>query len=328
VGAEIIVIGELNVDLVASGLHSEPKLGKEILAADFRIALGSASAIFACGAARLGHAITFISKVGVDDFGRFCLNALQQVDISTANVLQSQESTTGVTIVLSTREDRALVTCLGAIAELRYSEIQAPLFQGHRHLHLTSYFLQHALRPDFLAIIRQAKQNGLTVSFDPNSDPSQAWGNDIWRIFAEVDIVFLNEVEALAITQRAKLPDAVNILEKATVCLVVKLGSKGAIGAQNGEKILVPGFKVQAIDTTGAGDTFAAGFVHGRLLGRGMAECLLLGNAAGALSTRGPGGTAGQVDQATLDKFVRENVPADLQSFATQWPSLESEPEP
>ena len=306
---EILVIGELNVDLVVSGLSSVPELGKEILAQDFHMTLGSASAIFACGAARLGHPVTFISKVGADDFGRFCLAALEDASISTRNVIQSPQSRTGVTIVLSTRQDRALVTCLGAIAELKYAELQKPIFPGHRHLHLTSYFLQHALRPDFLSIIREAKEDGLTVSFDPNSDPFQNWSAEIWQVFAAADMVFLNEVEALAVTQQAELDDAIHILQKSIACVVIKLGSKGAMGAQAGEVVHVPGFKVDAVDTTGAGDSFAAGFVHGMLLGRGLAECLMLGNAAGSLSTREPGGTGGQADQATLDRFLRENVP-------------------
>lgn len=73
---EIVVIGELNVDLIASGVATCPVLGNEVLASDFNVALGSASAIFACGIARLGHSVTFVSKIGNDDFGHFCLEAL------------------------------------------------------------------------------------------------------------------------------------------------------------------------------------------------------------------------------------------------------------
>lgn len=307
--SKILVIGELNVDLILSSLDLAPELGKEILAKDFRMTLGSASAIFACGMARLGHPVTFIGKVGIDDFGRFCLDALERANIATAHVMRSAECATGVTVVLSTRQERALVTCLGAIADLRYAELQEPIFQGCRHLHLTSYFLQHALRPDFLAIIRQAKRNGLTVSFDPNSDPSQEWSGEIWQIFSEANVVFLNEAEALAITQQKELDGAIGILQKSIVCLVIKLGSRGAIGVQAGEVVHVPGFKIDAVDTTGAGDSFAAGFVHGMLSGWGLQECLTVGNAAGALSTREPGGTGGQADRAILEKFLRENAP-------------------
>src|SRR5690348_17329542 len=79
---EIAVIGELNVDLVASGLKSEPKLGREIIADDFEITLGSASAIFASGISRLGRSVTFVSQVGNDEFGRFCMDTLAGKGIS------------------------------------------------------------------------------------------------------------------------------------------------------------------------------------------------------------------------------------------------------
>lgn len=72
---EIAIVGELNVDLIVSGLGSEPILGQEILAEGFEITLGSASAIFACGIANLGRGVTFISRVGADDFGGFCAEA-------------------------------------------------------------------------------------------------------------------------------------------------------------------------------------------------------------------------------------------------------------
>lgn len=310
--ARILVIGELNVDLIMSGLSSAPKLGTEVLAQEFRMALGSASAIYACGMATLGYDVTFISKVGMDQFGRFCLDALEHAHISTAGVLQSKESTTGVTIVLSTREDRALVTCLGAIAELRYADVQQLTFSGHTHLHLTSYFLQQALRPDILLLIHQAKRAGLTLSFDPNSDPAEQWTSDIEEIFTKVDILFLNETEALAATRQTEVREALRVLQRHQTCVVIKLGRNGAIGSRDGEIVHAPGYPVDVVDTTGAGDSFAAGFVHGMLLGRDLVTCLRFGNAAGALSTRGQGGTASQADQFTLEQFLRDKAQPDL----------------
>src|SRR6266576_1875459 len=117
-GKGVVVIGELNIDAVAAQLSEAPKLGAEILASDFQLTLGSASAIFACGVAKLGHEVTFIAKVGSDDFGKFCMKALREAGVSTRRVSRDEQLKTGVTISLSTREDRALVTYLGAIAAM------------------------------------------------------------------------------------------------------------------------------------------------------------------------------------------------------------------
>src|SRR5258708_3859782 len=132
-GKGVVVIGELNMDVVAAGLSEAPKMGGEILASDFQLALGSASAIFACGIAQLGHAVTFISRVGADDFGKFCLAALRGAGVSTRHVSRDEGLKTGVTVSLSTRGDRALVTYLGATAALTYDQISLAWLKGHSH---------------------------------------------------------------------------------------------------------------------------------------------------------------------------------------------------
>jgi sugar/nucleoside kinase (ribokinase family) len=302
----VVVIGELNVDAVATGLTQEPKLGLEIIAADFQLALGSASAIFACGVAKLGHEVTFISLVGRDDFGEFCLAALRDAGVSTRHVVRDPAEKTGITLALSTRRDRALVTYLGAISALRYEHVRMNLLKGKSHLHLTSYFLQEGLRPSFPRIFGEARSMGLTTSFDPNSDPTSSWGEEIWDVLAHTDILFLNKAEALQLTRTRDARAALRALAARVPCAVIKLGPKGAVAARGGETASAPGFKVDALDTTGAGDTFAAGFVSAHLRGLPLEECLRAGNACGALSTLKAGGTANQPGPGELKRFLRE----------------------
>lgn len=299
----VLVVGELNVDIVLSGLVSPPKFGSEVLAQGMEMVLGSASAIFASGIARLGHSVGFVGKIGDDDFGRFCRDALLKSGISTDGLLLSSRPT-GATIVLSTRDDRALVTNLGAIADLGYDDLLANLFHGFRHLHLTSYFLQDRLRPDFPRLMREAKAAGLTVSFDPNSDPAQKWSPEIWEVMAVADVVFVNESEAHALTGTSNTVEALSMLAERTACAVVKQGREGATAVRGTERVHVDTFRVNVVDTTGAGDSFAAGFVHGLLTNRSLSECLRVANAAGALSATGIGGTAAQPDARTLSAFL------------------------
>ena len=303
--AGVVVIGELNVDAVATGLRQAPQLGLEILADDFQLALGSASAIFACGVAKLGHEVTFISKVGRDDFGDFCLAALRHAGVPTRHVVRDLAEKTGITLALSTRQDRALVTYLGAIASLRYEDVRMALLKGKGHLHLTSYFLQEALRPSFPRLFEEAKELGLTTSFDPNSDPTSSWGDEIWDVLAHTDILFLNKTEALQLTRSRDTRAALKALGSRVPCAVIKLGPKGAIAMRKGVIASAPGFEVKALDTTGAGDTFASGFVSAHLRGLSLEECLRMGNACGALSTLKAGGTANQPDRAELKRFLR-----------------------
>lgn len=305
---KIVVVGELNVDLIAVGLTSLPAPGCEILAKDFELTLGSASAIFACGLSRLGFPVTFISKVGTDYFGQFCTEALRRKGVCTDDIIRDAGVKTGVTITFSTGGDRALVTYPGAIAQLRYGELP-PVFLNHcQHLHMTSYYLQEGLQKSFARIFREAKQNGLTTSFDPNSDPAQTWGGGIQEVFAHTDVLFLNEMEAMQLTRQKDLNQALKRLGQAAPCVVVKLGQRGAIAIQGEEVSSVRGFKVEAVDTTGAGDSFAAGFISGYVEGLSVKKCMELGNACGALSTTRPGGTAAQPDHVAIKKLFKSRA--------------------
>ncbi|MGD9563307.1 MAG: carbohydrate kinase family protein [Pyrinomonadaceae bacterium] len=303
--AKIAIIGELNVDLVASGLRECPELGREILADDFAVALGSASAITACGAARLGHEVTFVSRVGKDEFGSFCLTALSGRGIKTDRVFVAEGSKTGVTVVLSTQRDRALVTHLGSIAELCYKDIPLEALDRLDHLHLTSYYLQSALRVDFPRLMAAAKKRGMTTSFDPNTDPEQGRDEPIFEVLEFTDILFLNEPEAILLSGRRDVDAACHHLGRFCPVVVVKLGANGAVALKDGEFVSAGGFAVDAVDTTGAGDSFAAGFIHAYKEGASIQECLRTANACGALSTRKAGGTSAQPTLEELDQFLK-----------------------
>lgn len=305
---KILVIGELNVDIVATGVRSAPEMGTEILANDCELTLGSASAIFAGGMARLGNSVTFVSQVGRDYFGDFCIEKLRQLGVSTRHVARKADEKTGVTIALSGKRDRALVTHAGAVATLTSDCIDEALMKRHDHLHLTSYFLQTALQPSFADIFRRARGLGLTTSFDPNSDPSKKWSKRIDSVLRYTDVLFVNEREAAQLTRSSTPKAALKALGAKAPCVVIKRGPRGAMAIQNGATAVDSGFKVTAVDTTGAGDSFDAGFISAYLRHQPLTECLQAGNAVGALSATRAGGTAGQPTEPELQAFLRSNT--------------------
>ena len=305
---KILVIGELNVDIVATGLRSVPEMGAEILAERCELTLGSASAICAAGLAKLGHRVTFFSHVGQDYLGDFCLKALKQSGVSTRHVTRKVEEKTGVTIALSGKHDRALVTYAGAVATFKADSIDETMISKHDHLHLTSYYLQTGLRPSFAELFRQAKAAGLTTSFDPNSDPRDKWDRNIDSVLNYTDVLFVNEREAMKLTRSNTTDDALKTLGTKVSCAVVKRGVRGATAIQNEKLFNDRGFRIKAIDTTGAGDSFDAGFLSAYLRKAPLGECLRIGNACGALSAMSVGGTAGQPTEPDLQEFIRANT--------------------
>lgn len=302
--AKILVAGELNPDMVLHGCGSFPASGKEILAGDFDMVLGSASAICAMGLARLGNTVSFLSRIGTDLWGGFCLEALKKGGVDISRVIRDPAVKTGITVSISSSQDRALVTFLGAIAELHEQDISDTILTEFDHLHVSSYYLQQRLRPGCRRLFARAGKLGLTTSLDPGYDPSESWEPDLVPSLQETDLFFPNEGEALAITRCNTPEQALQHLANGRTLTVIKLGRQGCVTMLNGQLFRQPTFPVESVDTTGAGDSFNAGFLHAWLRRSSLPDCLRAAAASGALSTLKPGGTAGQPDERELEQFL------------------------
>ena len=292
----VLVIGELNVDLILTGLTAFPSLGREVLASSLRMVLGSSSAICAAGLARLGAKVDFVGKVGGDYYGDFIVEELDRLGVNTRYVIHDSIIRTGATISLAYAGDRALVTYLGCISHLRAEEVDTSIFRRYRHLHVGSYFLQRGLQAGLPELFRAAHRAGLTVSLDTGCDPEGRWGGErLLTLLEQVDVFLPNEEEACAIAGVDDAEMALRELSKHARMVVVKRGPAGAISLRDGQVVHVPPPQVEVVDTTGAGDSFNAGFIYAYVLRRmPLEEALRFANACGALSTTGVGGTAAQ----------------------------------
>ena len=300
----VLVVGEINVDLILQGYHVFPEPGKEVLVDDFVMVLGSASALCAMGLARLGDPVAFLGKTGADPWGRFCLAAMAERGIDVSRVVQDPALKTGVTVAISSPSDRALVSFLGSIAALSSEDVGPDALRGSSHLHISSFFLQERLRPGVRELFARARGEGLTTSLDTGCDPADRW-EDVRDVLTEVDVFFPNEVELRGISGSEDPAEGLGRLDNGRTRIVAKLGAQGAMTLEGGEPLRVPAYRVAPVDTTGAGDSFNAGFLHAWLAERPIADCLRLGAACGALSTRGLGGTATQPTADEAAAFMR-----------------------
>jgi sugar/nucleoside kinase (ribokinase family) len=291
---DIVVVGDLNAELILTG-DVVPQFGQvEKLVDDATLTLGSSAGIFACAAARLGLRVAIIGKIGADEFGRFVKNYLDDRGVDTTGVVVDDQVKTGLGVILSRGDDRAILTYLGSIAALRYEDIDLSLLGRAGHLHLGSYFLLDALRPDIPRLFDQAHIQGLTVSLDTNYDPSEQWNGGLAEALARADIFLPNATELCAISGAREAEAALTQLASQTPLVAVKLGSEGAVAQQGSNIFRAAPLPVAVVDTTGAGDAFDAGFIYGYLAGWNLSKALRLGCVCGSLSTRGAGGTAAQ----------------------------------
>ena len=265
------------------------------------LTVGSSSAIFACGAARLGLKVAFIGVCGGDVFGRFMLDKMQKRDVDIKNVIQISGGSTGLSVILNQGSDRAILTYPGLITALRVEDITDNLLRQTRHIHIASYFIQTALQSGLPNLFRRARALGLTTSLDTNYDPSEKWvGFD--ELLSVTNVFLPNEKEAVSLSGEANVDLAASKLGSNVETLSVKLGVAGALGARKGQVIRVPSIPVNVIDTVGAGDSFDAGFLYGYLYDWELERALKLACACGALSTQKVGGTDGQ---PTLDEVMK-----------------------
>lgn len=297
----LLVAGEINVDLVFTGCDRLPEFGGEVLAAGFRQGPGSSSMICAMGLARLGHPVVFTGVTGRDGWGDYCIDAMRDVGIDVSPIVQDAGLKTGVTVALSSRQDRALVTYAGAIGALRAAHVGDDLLARAGHLHVSSYYLQDDLRGGLPELFARARAAGLTLSLDPGFDPQQRWGEELLALLPLVDVFLPNEREACAISGKADPREALHALANGHTRTVVKLGGEGCITLQDdGSLLAVPAHAVQVVDSTGAGDSFDAGFLHAWRHGKSLHDSLRWGSACGSLSTRGVGGTTSQGNGAEV----------------------------
>ena len=289
---DILVVGELNIDIILNGISSLPIVGTEILADNMNLTLGSSSAIFASNISTLGSKTAFVGIIGNDSFGELVLQSLTNKNVFTDLIITSNTEKTGATIVLNYGEDRAMVTYPGAMNELSSADISDQVLKKAKHLHISSIFLQPKLKTSLKDIFIRAKSFGLTTSLDIQWDPDEKWDIDFKNILPLVDVFLPNGKELLAITNKNNIDDAINSIKYTANAIVVKMGNNGALVYYKGDVTKKASFlNKNVVDAIGAGDSFNAGFINSFVKNEDFSTCLINGNLMGAINTTGIGGT-------------------------------------
>jgi sugar/nucleoside kinase (ribokinase family) len=289
---DVVVIGELNVDLILNQLEQFPVVGKEILADNMTFTLGSSSAIFASNLKVLGSCVSFVGKLGEDMFGRFILSKLKDKKLHTDDIIFTPNIQTGITVALNYGEDRAMVTYPGAMNDLKLTDISDGALKKGRHLHVSSIFLQEGLKKDIVPLFKKARELGLTTSLDPQWDPAEKWDVPWDELLPVVDVFIPNKSEILGITGVDNLDEAMQKFTPQENVVVVKDGSNGAHLFHGNEHLHQQAFtSPSVVDSIGAGDSFNAGFIHRYISGSSLKESLEFAALTGAVNTVRAGGT-------------------------------------
>jgi sugar/nucleoside kinase (ribokinase family) len=304
---DVAVVGELNLDIILSGLPENLRLDREHLADDLRVTLGSSSAIFAHNLALLGNNVSFSSAIGDDAFGEICLQRLGESGTDLSGVRRHARQQTGLTVILAKGTQRYILTYPGTMSVMRYEDLDLDYVCRAKHFHLSSYFLQRALRPKMADLFRHVKERGLTTSLDTNDDPDEEWSEDLFPLLKYVDVLLPNEREACRISRAQNVEAAAKFLSDVVPLVVIKRSSQGALARRGNELFHAPSIASTFVDAVGAGDSFDAGFIHQYIRGAKIEDCLKFGNIAGALSVTRSGGTESFRDKSHRQQFLNFN---------------------
>ncbi len=302
---DVAIAGEINLDLILYGLPEKMPVEHEILASDFRLTLGSSSAILAHNLAALGVSVGFITLLGKDALGAMALDRLAEKGVDLSKVKHASGGvSTGVSVLLNHASKRHILTYPGTMFEMVVGDLDLDYLATSRHFHLSSLFLHRALKAHLPGVFRQLKARGLTLSLDTNDDPEGHWGSPLDELLEMVDIFLPNEDEARQITGESDPEAALTALAARVPLVAMKCGSRGALVQKGTQRWAVPATPVAPVDTIGAGDSFNAGFLATWLRGEAPDVCAAFGNRVAALSTLCPGGTESFRDPGFMNSFL------------------------
>lgn len=303
----MLVFGSLNMDLVTRTARL-PLPGETIIGSEFYTTPGGKGANQAVAIARLGISTQMIGRVGGDNFGQELLAALQRSGVETSTVTVDASCHSGVAIItVAENGTNQIIGVFGANQQVGDRELAS---LEHLLPQAKLLLLQLEIPVERVkAAATIAHQAGVPVMLDPAPVPNQS----IVELYPVVDYLVPNEVEAgqlvgFPVNSPASAALAATTLhQQGATTVIVKLGAQGAFCSTSKEKLLVPAFSVNAIDTVAAGDAFAGGFGAAIVSGLSLQDALTWGCAAGALATTKVGAQAAMSDRATLLSFLQEN---------------------
>ncbi len=304
---DVLVVGDLFIELVMSGFQSWPQPGEEAFAQRFCRELGGGAAITACGLAKLGAKVGILGSAGEED-GQWVLNKLTALGIATSTIHLDHKEPTALTVSVSGPSDRAYLTYMGAnraLPTLLEKAAPAGELSLARHIHLACAPVPTTVRILFKTLAAQ----GSSLSADIGWHPEWLSDSSCREALRSVDIFFPNEREASHMTGENDPERMLKALrDEGFRKVALKLGADGAALLWDGKIMFQKASPVESVDTTGAGDCFDAGFLDAWLRGDDPQNCLRAGTVCGALSTRALGGIFGFPSRAELESELESTI--------------------
>lgn len=294
--ADILVIGAAIIDVLVSPASEKVFCTGSYPADDIRMAFGADALNEASVLAGLGDNVRLETVIGQDRVGEHILKYCQDKGIEVAGGCVRRDIKTGINVVLvrENGERSFLTNRNGSLRSLELSDIRMPFPGDIRILCFASIFVFPHIGPKELEILfHQARSQGITVCTDMTKCKNGETAEELAPAFQYIDYLFANAEEAMLLTGEKTVEDACKRMRQSGAgCVIIKCGAEGCYLENEKESFRLPAAAgVRCIDTTGAGDSFTAGFIHSLLKGKNLEECAKYANWCGAQAVETIGAT-------------------------------------
>ena len=295
--ADIVCVGIVVVDALGKPVKKFPEKGNLVIVENLTLATGGCATNTGIGLKRLGADTAVIGKVGDDAFGKYVVGHLRDNGVDVSGIrIDSKVSTSFTYVAIFEDGERAFFHTYGCSGVFDIRDIDMNIVKGAKIIHIAgSYVMPTFDGPQTTEFLAAAKKHGLKTSLDTVcTDQVDDWLGLIEHSLSHIDYFLPSLIEARNISGLQKPEDITKFfLDKGVGMIALKMGLDGVYVASPDEAFHMPIYKVKTVDSTGAGDAFAAGFLRGILEGWSLAESARLGNAAAAFCVQAIGCTTG-----------------------------------
>ncbi|MEA4865547.1 MAG: carbohydrate kinase family protein [Sphaerochaeta sp.] len=280
----VLTIGPIYCDLLLEGFSGLPQPGEEVFLDSYTLSAGG-NAIVAIALAKLGLDSALVASVGDDALGNQLIQLLRMEHVDTAEVISMEGEKTNLSLIMHGKTDRSFLTWVQNRCLLEQSlacQLQAMTEQSFRHVHICFEYLALACVQRFIAVQRE---KGASISTGLGYQDSLQWNEENKHQARLVDWVFMNLDEAKCITGKKDLYPIMQELQAFVPIPVITLGADGCCAlTKEGDLLHSPAFEVTVVNTTGSGDSFAAGFIYALVHNASLQRCMQYGSYLGSLT--------------------------------------------
>lgn len=308
---DIACIGILVADVICKTVDKIPDSGKLGLIDSLRLYNGGCAMSAAADLAILGAKTAILGKIGNDGFGMHLKKVLDEYEVNTDGLVVDPTVDTSASVVLvESSGERTFLHCKSSNAAFTDEDVNFDVIADSKIVFVAGSMLMDGFDGEPCArVLKKAKEMGKITALDTAWDDSGRWMDILGPALQYVDYFIPSIEEAIELsgeTDPDKIADV--FFDYGVKHVAIKMGSKGSYyrESRDAEGKIIPRFTVDAVDTTGAGDSWCSGFLYGLSIGLPMKDCCTVGNAVGAHCVQAVGATTGIRPYAEIKRFIEE----------------------